>query len=110
MPRVASAGSLVVVAALSSSLAVLAMGCGGDAQPASYLGNLRLHATRSEPAEVSSRQQVTVEALTVDGAGPVATGVTPGVSVEWHVCEDLGHGIDDHVLTMTTRFLRDRIG
>ena len=86
MSRVTSARSSIVVAALSSSLALLALGCGTGAEPASYLGNLRLLATRSEPAEVSSGQEVTVEALTVDGSGPVSSGVTPGVSVQWRLC------------------------
>ena len=33
-----------------------------------------------------------------------------GVCVDWHVCEGLGHGIDDDVVHMTTTFLAEHLG
>ena len=33
-----------------------------------------------------------------------------GVRVDWHVCEGLGHGIDNGVLDMTARFLAGHLG
>lgn len=32
-----------------------------------------------------------------------------GVAIDWHICDGLGHGIDEHVVEMTTRFLADHL-